>query len=282
MLAYTIDGLPIRLKAPHDLSWTSRFGRVFCVFDQLISGNLGLGIEDGAKRYFIKYAGAPTLNHAGDPAAAVRRLREADETYQLLAHPCLTRRLDAFQTREGYGIVFTWFPGFALAPLDIHMRRLRALRPGTRFRLFDGLADFIALASGKDYITAGIADQNILVDFDNERAIFSSVDHFLPMPVINARGRLPGSPWFLAPEAYAPCAKLEEATNVFQLGMLAHTFFGNRAAPSPSQWEATPELFAVASRACQPDLNRRYQAASDFLTAWRQGVMAIPSHWFMD
>lgn len=280
-MEYSIDGLSIGLKAPHDLSWTSRYGRVFCVFDQLISGHLGLGIEAEDRRYFVKYAGAATLNYAGDPAPVIAKLREADETYQALSHRCLTRRLEAFETRQGYGIVFDWFPGFALAPLDIHMRRLRALSPGKRFALFDGLAEFIAMASSRDYITAGIADQNILVDFEGEQAIFCSVDHFQTMPAINTRGRLPGSPWFLAPEAYVPCAPLDEATNVYQLGMLAHTFFGNRASPSPDQWDATPQLYQVAMKACAADPKARYQQAAEFLTAWRQGVMDIPSHWFM-
>lgn len=280
-MEYLIDGLPLRLKAAHDLSWTSRFGRVFCVFEQLISGHLGFGIEEGNKRYFIKYAGAPTLGYAGDPSHAVQKLRQADQVYQALSHRCLTQRLDAFETRQGFGLVFSWFPGFALAPMDIHMRRLRALPPGQRFGLFDGLAEFITLASERDYITAGIADQNILVDFDRERAIFCSVDHFLMMPVMNTRGRLPGSPWFLAPEAYVPCAQLDESVNVYQLGMLAHTFFGNRAAPSLKQWEATPQLYEVAMKACEQDPSQRYPEAADFLKAWRQGVMAIPSHWFM-
>lgn len=35
-MVYYLDGLPVQLKAPHDLSWTGRYGRVFCVFDQLI------------------------------------------------------------------------------------------------------------------------------------------------------------------------------------------------------------------------------------------------------
>lgn len=279
-MEYFIDGLAIRLKAPHDLSWTSRFGRVFCVFDQLISGNLGLGIEEEGRKYFIKYAGAPTLGYAGDPRLAAESLRRADDIYQELRHRCLTSRLEAFETRNGFGVVFPWFEGFALAPMDIHMRQLRSLPLAARFALFDGLAEFIALASARDYITSGIADQNILVDFKREQAIFCSVDHFLRMPARNERGRLPGSPWFLAPEAYEAGAKLGETANVYQLGMLAHTFLGSRASPSPRQWEGTPALYAVAEKAIHPDPARRYQEAGHFLAAWRQAVMDIPGRWF--
>ena len=280
-MVYYLDGLPVQLKAPHDLSWTGRYGRVFCVFDQLISGNLCLGVEAEGKRYFIKYAGAATLGYAGDPALAVMRLRSADGVYQQLYHRCLTRRLDGFETRTGFGLVFDWFPGFALAPLELHMRRLRALPLASRYALFDGLAEFIALASKKDYVTAGIRDQNILIDFERERALFCSVDHFIPLPAINTRGRLPGSPWFLAPEAYQRGTPLSETTNVYQLGMLAHSFFGDRQRPHIKGWESTQGLFEVADKACQPDPEKRHQEAAQFLAAWRQGVMAIPSRYLM-
>lgn len=278
---YVIDGLDVRLKAPHGLKWLNRFGRVFCVFDQLISGHLCFGVQDNGSRYFIKYAGAPTLGYAGDPAAAVARLKEADRRYQALQHRAFTRRIDAFETPGGFGIAFAWFEGCALAPLDSQLKALRALPYAQRLALFDDLADFVAFASDKDFITAGVADRNILVDFDKKRAIFCSADHFLPMPALNARGRLSGSPWFLAPEAYVVGARLEEAANVWQMGMLAHTFFGNRLDPNPGQWEGTSPLYAVAQKALSPDPGKRYPLAHQFLSAWRQAVMDVPNHWFM-
>jgi len=278
---YLVDGLSVRLRAPHDLSWLGRFGQVFCVFDQLISGNLCFGVQEGHQRYFIKYAGAPTLGHPGDPALAVKRLQAADERYERLSHPAFTRRLESFETRGGFGLVFAWFEGFALAPLESQMISLRALPYAQRFALFDSLADFITLASRQDYVTAGIADRNILVDFKGPAAIFCSADHFIPMPAVNTRGRLSGSPWFLAPETYVRGARLEESANVWQMGMLAHTFFGNRISPNQTQWEATTELYAVAQKALQEDPARRYPLAEQFLSAWRQGVMAVPGHWFM-
>ena len=57
MFTDTIDGVRFSLKKFHDLSFLKRYGKVFCVFDQNISGNLSLGMEDGAERRFIKIAG---------------------------------------------------------------------------------------------------------------------------------------------------------------------------------------------------------------------------------
>ena len=259
-MEYFIDGLAVRLKAPHDLSWISRFGRVFCVFDQLISGNLGLGIEEEGRKYFIKYAGAPTLGYAGDPRLAAESLRRADDIYQELRHRCLTPRLEAFETRNGFGVVFPWFEGFALAPMDIHMRQLRSSR-WPRFALFDGLAEFIAFASARDYITSGIADQNIWWILSGSRpssvrlTIFSGC---LP----GTSGAAPGSPGFWRRKPRGG-AKLGETANVYQLGMLAHTFLGT--APLRLQAvEGTPALYAVAEKSIHPDPARRYQEAGHF------------------
>ena len=278
---YVINGLTVRLKAPHSLQWLSRFGRLFCVFDQLISGHLCFGVQDNGNRYFIKYAGAPTLGYAGDRALAVSKLRELDSRYLLLNHRAFTRRIDAFETPGGFGIVFDWFEGYALAPPISQLMAFRAMPYAQRLALFDDLADFLVLASDNDFITAGISDRNILIDSEKKKALFCSADHFLPMPAVNTRGRLSGSPWFLAPEMYIPGARLDEAANVWQMGMLAHTFFGNRLEPNPGQWEGTPALYAVAKKALSSDTSKRYSLARQFLINWRQAVMDIPNHWFM-
>ena len=55
-----IDGVPLKLKSPFDLSFLRKYGTVFKVLDDHDSGNLCFGIVNDDKRYFIKYAGAPT------------------------------------------------------------------------------------------------------------------------------------------------------------------------------------------------------------------------------
>ncbi|MCL2253220.1 MAG: hypothetical protein FWC09_02140 [Lachnospiraceae bacterium] len=56
-----IDDIPIRTKIPYNFSFLSKYGKVFKVFDDQDSGNLCFGIKDDNRRYFIKYAGAPTV-----------------------------------------------------------------------------------------------------------------------------------------------------------------------------------------------------------------------------
>ena len=63
MITVFVQDLPVQLKSWHDLDFIHSFGRVFRVFDHLISGNLCFGVENEQGRFFIKYAGAPTINY---------------------------------------------------------------------------------------------------------------------------------------------------------------------------------------------------------------------------
>ena len=45
------DGIQYKLKSPYDFSFLSRYGRVFRVFDDQDSGNIGFGIVDNDMRY---------------------------------------------------------------------------------------------------------------------------------------------------------------------------------------------------------------------------------------
>lgn len=72
-----IDGVRFVLLAPHDFTWLREVGRVFQVFDQQDSGNLCFGVVNGGRRRFIKYAGARTIHHRGEPVTAIARLKHA-------------------------------------------------------------------------------------------------------------------------------------------------------------------------------------------------------------
>ena len=276
MIKRMLDGIPVRLKAPHDLGWLSAFGRVFCVFDHLISGNLCFGVENPAGRLFIKYAGAQTINCAGDPGAAVMALRGAAERYNLLSHPNLSQKMDAFETENGFGLVFPWFPGFALAPVPLYLRQLRGLPLLYRLRIYDGLAGFIVNASDCDYVAAGVADEHILYDAFSQRVIFSSVDRYLLMPAKTPYAKMPGSPFYVAPEGYSPGETLDETTNVYTMGALAFTFFGDRSTFAQAGWEAPMPLFFEAKNAVHDKKEKRHQSAAGFLTAWREAVLRLP------
>lgn len=274
MVQQTIGSVTFGLKEAQDFSWLDGFGRVFCVFDQLISGNLCFGVENPKQRLFIKYAGANTLMYAGQKQAAMEKLAAAGARYRSLSHPALSPLLYAQAFGEGYALVFPWFDGFALAPLENHLHRLQAFPLRDKLRMFDSMMDFLVMASGRHYLAAGLSHRHILVDFEQQRAIFSSVDNFMQFPVIAPYPKLPGSTWFLPPEAYKAGQSLQESANVYMIGALAFTFFGDSYGFTKSGWTGGRNLFALANQAVLPNPGERVQTASDFQRKWRDTVLA--------
>ncbi len=277
MIKLEVNGLGLELKTFHDFSWLKDYGHVFCVFDRLISGNLCLGTELNGEKLFIKYAGASTLNYAGSPQRAIDRLHEAEEKYTQLKHPKLSSITSQFTTSSGFGLVFRWFEGFALAPLEAHMRALRGLSLPSRLRLFDALADFMVHASNRDYVLSGFSDRHILVDFSSLDAIICSADDMLLMPAKTPYPKMPGSPWYVPPEGYMRGARLNEQSNVYIMGALAFTFFGNRSMMDKTGWEAGILLYETAKHAVSENPGRRQKTAGEFLTGWRSAVMQLPT-----
>lgn len=276
MITVFVQEHPVRLKSWHDLSFIDGFGRVFQVFDHLISGNLGFGVENDKGRFFIKYAGAPTINYLGSGEDAIERLHRAVQTYQVLAHPAVPSLLGVEEMPQGLACVFPWVEGYPLGPLPEHFFAMRQLSMVDRLSMLDRLFSFFVLASQHDYIAAGLADNHLLINFHEPKLTLTSVDDFMRMPCINTRGRLPGSPWYLAPEAYHTGISLDEGVTVYAMGALAMTFLGDRDAPTLKTWTAAAPLYHIAIKALSEEKSLRFPSAQSFLDAWRQAVRSIP------
>lgn len=87
MVIQYIDGMPVRLAAPFDLSCLAAYGRVFRVFDDQDSGNLCFGMDDGTAQRFLKIAGAQTVRSVATPEEAIARMKHTVPVYTALAHP---------------------------------------------------------------------------------------------------------------------------------------------------------------------------------------------------
>ncbi len=85
-LMQCIDGLPYKMKAAFDFSFISQYGKVFQIFDDQDSGNICFGTEKDGKKYFLKFAGAPTKAYNGTAEAAIKRLKETLPVYEKLKH----------------------------------------------------------------------------------------------------------------------------------------------------------------------------------------------------
>ena len=108
------DGIPYKLKKPFDFTFLGKYGKVFKVYDDQDSGNICFGVKDkNNKRFFIKFAGAPTAQYVSDTESAVERLKKAVSVYKELAHPRLIQLIDSEEIGGGFAAVFDWVEGIS-------------------------------------------------------------------------------------------------------------------------------------------------------------------------
>jgi serine/threonine-protein kinase len=86
MATIDIDNVSFELRKTQNFLWLKELGNVFCVFDQQDSGNISFGVQDGEKKYFVKYAGAQTVEYEGNTQTAIDNLNKAVTVYEDLRH----------------------------------------------------------------------------------------------------------------------------------------------------------------------------------------------------
>lgn len=264
-----LDGLPVRLRAPHDLSFVARWGTVFAVLDEQDSGNLCLGVEGPGGRVFVKYAGAPTLRYDGDVAAAVERLRRAGEVYRDLAHPTLVRLREAVDVGAGHALVLDWSDAEPVGRM-YGRSPVPRLPLGARVAAVQQAYDFHAHAAARGWVAVDLYDGSLLVDPPSGHVVLCDVDYYQRAPLTNTMGTMWGSSRFMSPEEHELGAVLDEVTNVYTLGALAHTFLGDDATRDPAAWAGSAALLAVADRAVRAERSERWPSVAALADAWRR------------
>lgn len=276
MITEYVQGLAVRLKAFHDLSWVERFGRPFLVLDQLSSGMLCFGVENQQGRLFLKYAGAPCLNYPNNPRIAIDKLKLAAQHYQRFQHPALVRFQHAEDFGSGFLLAFHWLEGLPLSPNESVYSSFRRAALLDRLRMMDGLIDLHVQLERRGLIVSGLKDSHLIYDEKKQRLTLCNMDDYLPLPALNLRGRLPGSPNYLAPEAYQKGIALDESCSAYAMGALAYTFFGDRALQQHGPWDAPQRLRLVADKAMLRDRDKRFQSVEALQKAWREAVLLSP------
>lgn len=271
-----VQGLPVQLKAFHDLRFVGRYGRLFQVFDQLSSGMLCFGVQGKDGKLFLKYAGAPCVQYPSSPAMAVEKLHRAAENYRLLRHPMLVELLAQEELPGGLLLVFRWEEGLPLAPIRQHYEAFRKSSLLVRLRLYDQLLQLQVKAERAGLLIAGLSDSHLLYDPAHERLTLSNIDDYLELPCYNQRGRLPGSPYYLPPEAYRRGAGLDETSNVYTMAALSFAFFGDRRARTRTAWEGSQAMLNVAMKAISEKPEQRYASLPEYQEAWREAVLRSP------
>lgn len=264
-----IDGIAFQMGAPFDFGFLSEYGRVFRVFDDQDSGNICFGTERDGKRYFIKFAGAPTARCPGEPREAVERLKASLPVYQDLSHPSLIRLIEAKEAGGGFAMVFRWEDGDCMGRMypESHARFM-ALPLEARLEVFDRLLDFLEHVHSRGYLAVDFYDGSVMYDFASGRTVVCDVDFFVKKPYVNRMGRMWGSSRFMSPEEYQLGAELDEVTNVYTAGAMAFALFSS-CSRKRQDWPLGEGLFRVADRAVSDSRSLRPGSIRELRELWQ-------------
>ena len=267
-----VDEIPYKLKTYFDFSFLSKYGKVFKVFDDQDSGNICFGCEKDEKRYFIKFAGAPTERYTGKPEDAVKRLRASVSVYQNLQHDNLIEFIDAEEIAGGLAVVFKWVQGGCIGKMypTEHYRFMR-LPVTDRLTVFHDILDFFEYTALQNYIAIDFYDGSIMYDFKNGKTVICDIDLFQKYPYVNNMGRMWGSSRYMSPEEYQIGAVLDEITNVYTVGAAAFEMFGD-GDRTLDKWQLDEKLFLVASKAVNDDRTLRQQSVRQFREEWEKAL----------
>lgn len=182
-----IDGVPFKLKAPFDFSFLSKYGRVFKVFDDQDSGNICFGVQaDDGKRYFVKFAGAPTEPYTGDTESAIERLKSAVPAYQDLAHPTLIHFVKADEIGGGLALVFEWVGAECMGRMyPLSRQKFMNMPLETKIQVLEDILGFHAYVHAQGYAAIDFYDGSVMYDLVNQRTIICDIDFYVKKPYQN-------------------------------------------------------------------------------------------------
>lgn len=265
-----LDGVPFRLKSPFDFSFLGKYGKVFKVFDEQDGGNLCFGTEQDDKRYFIKFAGAPTAGYNGKPEDAIARLRASVPIYRDLgAYPGLIRFIGAGEIGGGYATMFAWTDAVGIGRMyPQNHRRFMALPVEKRSKVFEDILFFHEFVCGRGYVAIDFYDGSILYDFENEKTVICDIDFYQKIPYYGEMG-LWGSSRFVSPEECRQGERMDERTTVYTMGATAFALLSD-SDRSPEAWPLSEARYAVVSKAVRDEKNARQQSIRQLTEEWME------------
>ena len=263
------DGVPYKLKEPFDFSFLNKYGKVFKVFDDQDSGNICFGVaDDGGKRYFIKFAGAPTVGYEGSARDAIARLMHTPQIYSDLAHPSLIKLIGAEEIGGGFAVVFEWVDAVCairMYPKDYLL--FKAIPLAVKAKIFEDIMEFHAHVAERGYVAIDFYDGSIMYDLVNEQTVICDIDFYEKSPYVGSMG-LWGSARFVSPEERTDSAVIDEVTNVYTMGATAFCLFAD-SDRTLKKWPLSERLYTVVKRAVSDERDERQQSIWQLIEEWR-------------
>lgn len=299
MITQTIDNISFNMKESHDFSFLSKYGTVFCVFDQNDSGNISFGTNDGRTKYFIKIAGTKTMQSCREGKEAVEALKNAMPIYESLKHPNLIELIDHYELDDLYIAVFKWSDGDCLFDhwnfekysknplLKSPYLKFKELPIVKRLKSVNIIFEFLMCVELMGFIAIDFYDGSIMYDFKNDTTTICDIDFFRRKPAFNDMGEnFWGTKRLKSPEEYIYGAVIDEVTNVYTLGALILNFFGRYSNDDMRQiyenncffpcalenWELNKTLYEITVKAVEKERHKRYKSVSDFFISWKEGL----------
>ncbi len=267
-----IDGIPFKLKSAFDFAFLNEYGRVFKVFDDQDSGNICFGTEKDGKRYFIKFAGAPTEQYNGTPKDAVNRLKATLPVYSALKHRNLIELIEAKEIAGGFMMIFEWADGDCMGRMyPVQHKKFMELPIEDRLKVFADILDFFEYIASQNYVAVDFYDGSIMYDSESGRTTVCDIDFFRKQPCINDMGRMWGSSLFQSPEEFLFGAVIDEITNVYTVGAAAFALFGEYKR-TRDKWRLSDALFDVAAKAVNDDRAKRQQSIRQLREEWEAAL----------
>lgn len=274
--------MKFKLQGSQDFSWLKQSGHVSDVFDENDSGNISFGVVNEDKKYFVKYAGAQTMNYQGNVETAINNLIQAIAVYQEVVHPALIHYVRTIRCDTGVAAIFDWVEGdclFAHWTFSKWNRYTCEQSPYYRFRTLslkkklaciDVLFDFMMTIETMDYVAIDFYDGSIIYDFDKDKTVICDIDFFQKKPVINHLGsEFWGSQRVKSPEENMMGASIDHISNVYSLGMIILRLLSDERNLGLATWCYSVSAYEVIKKATEEKRKLRYQSIADFAKAWK-------------
>jgi len=302
MIKQKVDNVTFNLNEIRNLSFLSKYGKVFCVFDQNDSGNISFGVANDKIKYFVKIAGIKTIESSIQPKDAIENLKNAMRLYDELKHPHLIELLEHYELDDLYIAVFKWSDGECLfdhwnfekysknPQLKSPKSKFKQLSIEKRIKSVNIIFEFLSFVESKEHVAIDFYDGSIIYDFANDITTICDIDFFRPTPTYNDMGKdFFGTKRFKSPEEYIYGAKIDTVTNVYTLGALIFHFFSNytdedinkmyknnRFYPCELEnWQLNKELYDIVIKSISIDRSKRYNSMVDFYIEWNKALRTL-------
>ena len=297
MVKCKIDNIEFKLREYQDFSWVNDYGIAFSVIDETGSGCISFGVQKDNKKYFIKIAGAKTVEAEISEQESIDLLKDAVEKYKSIHHQNLIKYIDSFDINEFFAVIFEYADGECLfdhwnfekykndSTLITPIQKFKKLEISKRLDVVYKLFSFFETFINAGYVAVDFYDSSIIYNFEKDEATFCDIDLFRKLPTKNDLGKdYYGTKRLKAPEENELGATIDELTNEFTLGAIIFDIFSNVSnndkryeigmfIPNDlEEFELNDKTYNVLLKATNYDRNNRYTSINEFEVEFRKSL----------